>query len=312
MADVSWPAASYNSGAVTDAEYQRIPWGADGLIGSPSEAQDPVYGNSSGLEVHVRAGRYGSVLGRAWSSGATDLNLPIAANSSGSTRIDTVVLRLDRATWQVRAVVRAGTPGGGAPTLVRQDADTGLWEVPLADVTVASGAVSIGPTAVRMRALYRAGVVRPAKALADVTPFAAVGDVLYVGGVWYGWTGSTAVSLLPSDSGDVALSPASGLLASESNSNWARRIDRQVQIDLNLKTPNNVAYSESGIDQNGLTLTTVPSQFRPSRTHYFGVTLPKNTYCRGQVDPAGVVQLWHINDDLPASSVMRMTLTYLI
>ncbi|MFC6936695.1 hypothetical protein ACFQHO_44810 [Actinomadura yumaensis] len=41
MAELSWPAAAYNSGAVTDAEYQRLPWDADGLVGSPPRPATP-------------------------------------------------------------------------------------------------------------------------------------------------------------------------------------------------------------------------------------------------------------------------------
>ncbi|MEV3855045.1 hypothetical protein AB0J38_12050 [Streptomyces sp. NPDC050095] len=143
MAQDSWPSPAHNSRAVTDTEYEKIAARAsdDGVYGMPADTQ--VVSAGTGLSVNVRAGVYATVRGHAWSSGSAGDNLPIAANSSGSTRIDRVVLRLDRSAWTVRAAVRQGTPGSAAPTLVQQSGDTGLWEILLANVTVQSGASTV-------------------------------------------------------------------------------------------------------------------------------------------------------------------------
>jgi hypothetical protein len=55
-----------------------------------------VYANSSGMQVFVRAG-LAMVRGAMWSNTA-DIPCTIAANGTGSARIDRVVLRNDRAT----------------------------------------------------------------------------------------------------------------------------------------------------------------------------------------------------------------------
>jgi hypothetical protein len=68
-------------------------------------------------------------------------DLTIGANVSGSLRIDTVVLRLVPTSNICTAQVIAGTPGAGAPTLTQVPG--GTWDFPLADVSVANGAVSI-------------------------------------------------------------------------------------------------------------------------------------------------------------------------
>jgi hypothetical protein len=210
MAEASWPSPNHGSPArsVTDTEYVRLaPWASDGVFQS---ASPPVYANSSGMLVRVRAGQYAIVRGHAWSSGTSDYSLTIAANSSGKTRVDTVVLRLDRSTWDVTAAVRQGTPGSGAPVLVRDTGDTGLWEIPLADVTVANGAASIAAGDVKSRTLYQSGAVRVCGLITEIQSTLLAGDIVYEmqTGRWIGWTGVTG-TLLFYDTGWVSV-PVTG------------------------------------------------------------------------------------------------------
>lgn len=71
-----------------------------------------------------------------------NLNLSITPNASGNSRIDTIVLRRDSTAQTIRAIVLVGTPAGSPvpPTLTQTAA---LYEIPLADVTVANGFVTI-------------------------------------------------------------------------------------------------------------------------------------------------------------------------
>ncbi|WP_432136839.1 hypothetical protein [Streptomyces sp. bgisy154] len=160
MAQQSWPYTAYNSGAVTDDEYEILAarHSDDGVYGSPSDTA--VVSAGAGLSVDVRAGVYASLRGHGWESGATAVNLAISANSSGSTRVDWVVLRLDRSTWTVAAAVREGTAGAGAPSLVQDVGDytTGVYEIPLAQVTVEDGAAAVTVTRAE---LYVGARIRP-------------------------------------------------------------------------------------------------------------------------------------------------------
>jgi hypothetical protein len=70
-----------------------------------------------------------------------DVDLTIGANSSGSTRIDIIVLALNRAANTLTLSVVVGTPGAGAPALIQVSG--GNWQFPLYNVTVANGASSI-------------------------------------------------------------------------------------------------------------------------------------------------------------------------
>ncbi|MEU6614498.1 hypothetical protein [Streptomyces parvus] len=146
MAQESWPSPDHNNRAITDAEYEQLAarFSDNGIDGTPDDA--PVVTAGLGLAVNVRANVLGSVRGHAWRSGSSTVILPVAPNTSGLTRIDRVVLRLDRSTWSVRAVVKEGSPGGGVPTLTQQSGTTGVYEVLLANVTVLNGAASVSVT----------------------------------------------------------------------------------------------------------------------------------------------------------------------
>lgn len=116
-----------------------------------------VYGSGSeaaqleGLQVTQNGGGAANVLvniGRAFVDGTIYINtaaitLAIAANASGNPRIDTIVLRKDFVAQTVRAFVRAGTPAAtpNPPTLTQTGGVT--WEIPLADIAVANGFVTI-------------------------------------------------------------------------------------------------------------------------------------------------------------------------
>jgi hypothetical protein len=94
------------------------------------------------LSVNVAAGR--AMVQGFWYSNSATITLPITPNSSGSTRIDRVVLALDRSANTLQVVVRAGTPGSGLPpTLTRVVG--GSWEISLAKVTVTNGTAGIAP-----------------------------------------------------------------------------------------------------------------------------------------------------------------------
>lgn len=144
MAESSWPNPA-DGRSVDDVQYEKLAayyGGTGGVMGEFSSPQ-LVYGDSSGMQIKIGADRHALVRGHVWWSGSTIVTKAIAANASGSTRVDLVVLRLDRATWAVNLVVLTGTPGSGAPSPTQWTGTTSVWDLPLATVTVASGAVTI-------------------------------------------------------------------------------------------------------------------------------------------------------------------------
>jgi hypothetical protein len=159
VAQSSWPTVA-GGHAVSDTQWEQMTPGfaADGIIGTVSDTT-VVFGDSTGLQVKLRANKYGLVRGHGWTSGTVDTVLTLAANPSGSTRIDLAVLRFDRTTQAATMVIKAGTPGAGAPALQRDPVTNaaGLYEVAVAQITVGPGATSISPVNVAVLHPYVSG-----------------------------------------------------------------------------------------------------------------------------------------------------------
>jgi hypothetical protein len=75
-----------------------------------------------------------------WYKNTAALNLAVASNTSGSTRVDLVVLRLNRVANTLVAAIVMGTPGAGTPALTQVVG--GTWEFPLASITVPTATTS--------------------------------------------------------------------------------------------------------------------------------------------------------------------------
>lgn len=144
MAEDSWPSPA-DGRVVNDVGFEKLGAALGPYHGVMGDFTSPqlIYGDSSGRQIKVAADRYALVRGHIWWSGSSIFTVAIAANASGSTRVDLVVLRLDRTTWDVNLIVIAGTPGAGAPTSTTLQGTTGAWDMTLALVTVASGASTI-------------------------------------------------------------------------------------------------------------------------------------------------------------------------
>jgi hypothetical protein len=197
VAQQSWPSPAHNSRAVTDSEYEVLTARSvySGVVGHPQDAA--VVSAGTGLTVVVRNNVYGNVRGFAWYSGTTDETLPIAANSSGSTRIDRVVLRLDRSNWTVRPAVKPGTPGSGTPPSLTTDGiGVGVYEITLARVIVPTGATSVTVT---REELYIGSRIRACTSTTRPVGVTVLGEVCYETdtGCLRVWTG-TAWSLVHS------------------------------------------------------------------------------------------------------------------
>lgn len=217
MSYESFPNDAHNNRVVTLAEHEQIaaPLGLSGLLNYSATA--PVFADSSGRQVKLRAGVAASLRGTRFNN-TSETIITIPANTSGQTRVDLVVLRLRRQESSVGAddqytvapAVVQGTPAAtnaAAPGPLRDDTPgVGFWEMPLAEVTVPHNAASIAVSQVVPRAYYISGsgyAGREDWALPPVEPgvFFRAHDtgVTYIGtagGVWqqlYHDTGWVAV-----------------------------------------------------------------------------------------------------------------------
>ncbi len=192
MSESSWPSPS-NSRVVDDLSYERLaaPQYVDGLTGSLSDLP-PVFADGSARSVFIRSSRVAQLRGHGWTSGGSQLTKTISANTSGSTRVDLVVLGLDRSTWNVTSYVKVGTPGSGAPALQVDAGDTGIYEMPLAEVTVGNGVSVIAADKIVSRAWYaRAdGAAAPGSTVATRPPNPVSGMALWQAGSKFVWNGT--------------------------------------------------------------------------------------------------------------------------
>jgi hypothetical protein len=290
---------------VTDAEYPHLaPWASDGVFQSSS---DVVYGNSSDREVHVRAGKYGIVQGHAWYSGASDFVLSIGANTSGSTRVDTVVLRLDRSTWDVTAVVRAGTPGAGAPSLQRDSGDTGLWEIPVANVTVDNGAAVIASGKVTARTLFQSAAIRPCTVITDVQSTLDDGDIVYEAqaGRWIGWTAAGGIVLYE----DTGWSTIAGVGFWDPTTAYVPKVRRR----------NGLVYMKGSFVRTDEHLVSgspaspvanLPAGFAPAEQHIW-MAWTATGGARAQVTATGALQVGDVTDTIPVGNALYVDSTWL-
>jgi hypothetical protein len=160
VAESSWPTASGGGVVGTTWEQMAVNFFADGLHGLPS--QPPlVYADSTGRQVKLLANRPGSVRGFTWVTDAILTKSVTANTTGGTTRIDRVVLGLNRSgAWPVTAYVKAGTAATSnpqPPALTQNPTlgGTGIFEISMAKVgPLATGYTTIAPTDVKPEAWY--------------------------------------------------------------------------------------------------------------------------------------------------------------
>ncbi|MFG1872159.1 hypothetical protein [Micromonospora arborensis] len=163
MAYESFPNIDHNNRAITLAEHEQLadPARQSGLVGW-AEAS-PLFADNTGRHVKLRAGCSASILGTRFNN-LTETVIPVAANNSTSIRVDLAVLRLRREQsglgandqYTISPVVIPGVPGAQAPPPMTRNniPGSGYWDIPLAAVGVAPGAVTIGPEHVAPKAYY--------------------------------------------------------------------------------------------------------------------------------------------------------------
>lgn len=306
MTQASWPSPNHNSRNVTDGEYERIAarFSDDGVDGSPVDAAVAAAG--AGLQVVVRANVWASLRGHAWTSGTTDVTLTVAANSSGSTRTDRVVLRLDRSTWDVTAVVLPGTPGSGAPALTQDAGDTGVWEIPLAKVAVPDSATSVTVTREEQ---YIGSRVRPCTSTTRPA-FPRRGELIQEvdTGRTLAWNGSVW-ELLHGDSGEIALgAPFSTWKPVQGNT--VRKVGNDVRIHLWVERTGSTFTST---DLTGSKVGSVPAEMAPAEIpeRFAAKFSGSGGNARVDVRPDGDIYVVENDSDVTPGRHLALTMTYL-
>lgn len=180
MAESSWPLPPNQ--IVSDTQYEQLIQGytPSGVMGSPGDTTIITAPGSGTRIITVRLGKYALVRGHMWYSGTSDVNLAsLAANASGNPRIDLVVLRYTRTGGAVTCAVVTGVPAASptAPAPTQTLSTSGVFEIPIAQVLVASGATTITTGNITTRETY----LSRTPLLASAAPTAAGTPGVYLG-----------------------------------------------------------------------------------------------------------------------------------
>ncbi|MFG3710878.1 hypothetical protein [Micromonospora sp. NPDC047730] len=287
MASKSYPRPGYNSGSLTSVEHERLVHTSlpDGLGGHPNDPA-PVIADGTGTRVvKVRAGLVVWLRGSYWESGPTDIALPsLEANTSGSPRIDMVVLRLDRSTYEIKEHVITGTPAANpvAPALTFDTGNTGVYDFPLAEVRVNSGVTALPADTVTTRA-WHLGEDGQIRCKTSTRPPGQVGRSVFDTevGRWLVHNG-TRWLVAADDSGDLTLPLASGWAA---GFNTMRRVNGLVYVGVTIQRK--VRAIGTGL----VTFAQLPEGFRPTRPFEGVAFAPSSGECRVVINTNGVCQV---------------------
>lgn len=197
MALTSYPFANQDT---TENQYSLLfrEFQNSGIVGNLDGPGFKVSADGSGLDVEVAPG-FAIVRGHAVDN-STSFTVGLAA-ADASARVDLVVLRLDPTVDSIIVAVKRGTAGSSAPPALTQT-PTAIYEIALAEVSVAGSALNISNANVNDRRGYSGGQVGAWKTStrpADPRKFQfGYNDTI---AAWEFWTGSAWSSIVPAESG---------------------------------------------------------------------------------------------------------------
>jgi hypothetical protein len=276
VAETSFPVAG--GAGVTDAAYERL---MGPITGSGRYAFNPttaaystplIFADNSGRQVKAYANQSAIVRGFRWESGTTPPVLSLDANTSGNPRLDLIVLRLDRSNYTVRLGKTKGTPAAvpAAPAPVQDTGTSGVWELPVATVAVASSGTTGQPfiqtTDVTATdwwlapppIILRNGSGIPTTMPAGTQAYRMDNNRSYV-------TNGTGYSLLGEDGALTKITAASSFT---SDSIYARRTNGWTSLQATVVL--NIADRPANTD---LSLCTLPADFRPQNDIWVTVAM---------------------------------------
>ncbi|MFJ6566654.1 hypothetical protein ACIQNU_04490 [Streptomyces sp. NPDC091292] len=230
----------------TQLQWSRMArrWGLDGVHAQEAGSTALKVTGSGTTTVAVASGR-AFVVGFYYFLDVTK-NLTVPPNAGGTARIDLVVLRADPVAKKVSAEYKTG--GAIAPSLTQDD--SGVWEIPLAQCTVAAGSSVVTAANVQdRRYLTDRGVV---PGIAGARPPSMKGQLLLEDGKLYVGDGAGWLWLASAGVDDSTYTPVWN--SSTTTINWGsgstnigryqcvgKRVDVTIQL---IPTGNPPAYTE--------------------------------------------------------------------
>ena len=138
MAQSSWPFENIDTSETQFSQWARN-IGEGVKTGSLNELE--VFADSTGMQVKVKSGQ-AMVRGHYYQNTA-EVTLTVTAADLSNPRIDTVLIELDPSANTIVLKVVAGTPGASPTPTALVQTDSGVYQFKLAEVLVATGAITI-------------------------------------------------------------------------------------------------------------------------------------------------------------------------
>lgn len=153
MGIVSYP---FDAQTTTETQYSRFfrELRGTGVLGDPSGSALQVSSPSSGMSLRIAVG---AAIIRGHYVEVDAIESMTLAVGVAQARVDLVVMRLNPAGNNIQPAIIAGTPGAGAPAATQTD--TGIYDLPLAQVAVGPNVTAITSANITDRRVFSPGDV---------------------------------------------------------------------------------------------------------------------------------------------------------
>ena len=227
MAQSSWPFENIDTSETQFSQWARN-IGEGVKTGSLNELE--VFADSTGMQVKVRSGQ-AMVRGHYYQNTA-EVILTVTAADLSNPRIDTVLIELDPSANTIVLKVVAGTPATSPTPTALVQSDSGVYQFKLAEVLVATGAITIIAGAVTDGRTYLGaftGTVPGSAITGQITVATMDGDRLF--------NNIDTATISSANVTSLNVAAISDLTASATELNYTAGVTSAIQTQLDAKSP---------------------------------------------------------------------------
>lgn len=281
MAQSSWPFENIDTSETQFSQWARN-IGEGVKTGSLNELE--VFADSTGMQVKVKSGQ-AMVRGHYYQNTA-EVTLTVTAADLSNPRIDTVLIELDPSANTIVLKVVAGTPGASPTPTALVQTDSGVYQFKLAEVLVATGAITIIAGAVTDGRTYLGaftGTVPGSAITGEITVATMDGDRLLNNIDTATISSANVTSLNVAAISDLTASAAElnvldGITATTAELNYTAGVTSAIQTQLDAKAPLTPAVNAK---TSSYTLVAGDNGEFITCSGTFNITIPSATFAAG-------------------------------
>tara|TARA_R110002110_G_scaffold72336_5_gene192599 strand:+ start:810 stop:1781 length:972 start_codon:yes stop_codon:yes gene_type:complete len=227
MAQSSWPFENIDTSETQFSQWARN-IGEGVKTGSLNELE--VFADSTGMQVKVKSGQ--AMIRGHYYQNTAEVTLTVTAADLSNPRIDTVLIELDPSANTIVLRVVAGTPGASPTPTALVQTDSGVYQFKLAEVLVATGAITIIAGAVTDGRTYLGaftGTVPGSAITGEITVATMDGDRLL--------NNIDTATISSANVTSLNVAAISDLTASATELNYTAGVTSAIQTQLDAKAP---------------------------------------------------------------------------